>query len=55
MGFTWCNGGVELGRRFLNERGFKMILPTPKYIIGFKNSTFDVGQSSSGGSKVYQC
>jgi hypothetical protein len=31
-----------------------MIFPTLEDIIGFKNSTFDVGQNNSGGSRVDQ-
>jgi hypothetical protein len=55
MGSIWCSGGVELGRYFSYEGGFRKILSTPKYIIGFRSSTFDVGQNSSGGSKVDRC
>jgi hypothetical protein len=51
-GFTQHNGGAELGRCFSNEGGFETILLTLKDIIKFKSSTFDVGQNSSGGSRV---
>jgi hypothetical protein len=55
MGSIWCSGGVELARYFSDEGGFRKILSTAKDIIGFMSSTFDVGQSSSGRSKVDQC
>jgi hypothetical protein len=29
-----------------------MILLTPKDTIGFRKSTFDVGQNNSGGSRI---
>ncbi len=54
-GSTQFSGGVELRRCFSNEGGFEMILSIRKDTIGFKNSTFDVGQSNNGGSKVDQC
>jgi len=54
-GFTQCSGGVELRRCFSNEGGFKMILSIRKDTIGFRNSTFDVGQNCCGGYKVDQC
>jgi len=49
---TWCNGGAESRRHFLDEGGFMIILLTLENIIGFKSSTFDVGQSNSRRSKV---
>jgi hypothetical protein len=43
---------VELGKCFLDEGGFKTILPTLEDVLGFMSSTFDVGQSNSGGCRV---
>jgi hypothetical protein len=37
---------------FLDERGFMTILLTVEDTTGFGSSTFDVGQSGSGRSKV---
>jgi len=47
-GYTWCNGGAELGRHLSNEGGFMMISPTLKDITGFRNASFDVGHNNSG-------
>jgi hypothetical protein len=52
MGSTQCNGGAESGRCFSSKGGFRTMLSTPKYTIGFRSSTFDVEQSNSARSKV---
>jgi hypothetical protein len=40
---------------FQMRGGFGTILPTLDDTIGFRSLTFDVGQSSSGRSKVDRC
>jgi hypothetical protein len=46
---------VKSGRRFSNEGGFKMILSTLEDFIGFRSSTFDVGQNNNEGFRVDRC
>jgi hypothetical protein len=51
-GYIRCSGGAELKRCFSDEGRFGTILLTPEDIIGFRSSTFNVGQNNNGGTRV---
>jgi hypothetical protein len=54
-GFTRCSGVAKLGRCFSYEGGFETILLTLEDTTKFMSSTFDVGQSNNGRSRVDRC